>query len=487
MEEQVHPSTAGAGRDDLVERPWLAHRQEVLSGLERVILDAWDSFHAPRVAEPELDMALGERLSGPLSQGHGDIDAALADAARLLDASVSPARPLFLAYIGSTSLEIGVLATALAATYDTNLATAAGGADLIERQALEWVADFVGFPLGEGAFTSGGMISNLTSLLTAREHALPGVRYTGLDGRRMALYCSEEAHHSIIRAAEAAGIGADHVRRIPIDESRRMRVDELDAALQRDVDGGVVPVAVVATGGTTLTGTVDPLDAVADVCARHRVWLHVDGAYGLGAAATQSAGHLFAGLDRVDSASLDAHKWFGVQKPCSVMLMRERGVLQAAFGHHERYMLHEGDVANPVDRTLEYSRPLRAIRLWLAMRVHGADQYRAWLERTLANARELTELLRAAPDFELLHEPMLSTICFRHAPPGVADLDAHNVALAREMQRDGRVYPAPAVIDGRSCVRVCFVNFRTTLEDVHFTMDVTREIGERVAAEGVPG
>ena len=125
-------------------------------------------------------------------------------------------------------------------------------------------------------------------------------------------------------------------------------------------------------------------------------------------------------------------------------------------------MLHEGDVANPVDRTLEYSRPLRSLRLWMAFRVHGAAQYRAWIERTLANARRLTELVEAAPDFELLHEPKLSTVCFRHVPPGVEDVDAHNVALAREMMRDGRIFLAPAAVDGRACLRACFVNFRTT-------------------------
>ena len=176
-----------------------------------------------------------------------------------------------------------------------------------------------------------------------------------------------------------------------------MRPEALDEALSKDVALGVVPVAVVATAGTTLTGAVDPLDAVADVCARHDVWLHIDGAYGLPGAAAPTAAPLFAGLERADSATIDAHKWLGVQKSCSVVLLSKRDRLRAAFGHEERYMLHEGDVANPVDRTLEYSRPLRSLRLWMAFRVHGAAQYRAWIENTLANARHLTESLRDSP------------------------------------------------------------------------------------------
>jgi aromatic-L-amino-acid decarboxylase len=477
-----------APQHEQADLPALADREGVLADLGRVIAEAWASFDTPRVSEPNLDPALAERLRAPLSDAPGDAEAALADAARVLDASVSPSRPLFLAYIGSTGLEIGVLASALAATYDANLATSAGGADLVEQQALEWVAQFIGFPLAEGAFTSGGMTSNLTALLAARERALPGARANGLSGTTAAVYCSDEAHHSVIRGVETAGLGSNAVRRIALDDRRRMRPDDLDRALTADRANGVTPVAVIATAGTTLTGAVDPLDAIAAVCERHDVWLHVDGAYGLPAAATETAAPLFAGLDRAHSATLDAHKWLGVQKSCSVVLLREAGRLRDAFGHEERYMLHEGDVANPVDRTLEYSRPLNSLRLWMAFRVHGAEQYRAWIERTLANARHLTACVREHPEFELLHEPALSTVCFRHAPPGLTDedLDRHNVRLARDMQTDGRIFLAPAVVDGRACLRACFVNFRTSIDAVPLVLEVAAELGQSAVRHGLP-
>jgi aromatic-L-amino-acid decarboxylase len=242
-------------------------------------------------------------------------------------------------------------------------------------------------------------------------------------------------------------------------------------------------VAVVATAGTTLTGAVDPLDAVADVCEREGIWLHVDGAYGLPAAATDTAGHLFRGIERADSATLDAHKWLGVQKSCSVVLVSRAGPLQAAFGHEERYMLHDEDTANPVDRTFEYSRPFRSLRLWMALRVHGAAQFRRWIEGTLANAALLADGVRAHSEFELLHEPMLSTVCFRHRPPGLEDaaLDEHNRRLAVAMQRDGRIFLAPAVVDGRCCLRTCFVNYRTTAEEVPLVLSVASELGAALA------
>lgn len=459
----------------------LADREDVLRDLSQYLSTAWESFDRPRPDEPHADPDLVARLSTALPSEPSELHAALSDAVRVLDASHSPSRPLFVAYVGSSGLHTGVLASALSAAYDANLAISAGAADLLDRQALRWLAEFVGYPVAEGHFTSGGQTSNLTALLAAREAALPGTRENGVDGARATVYCSDEAHHSIVRAIEAAGLGSRALRRIPLDEQRRMSVPALTDAIARDRAAGFTPVAVVATAGTTLTGAVDPMDAIAAVCAAEDVWLHVDGAYGLPAAATATAGHWFAGLARADSVTIDAHKWLGLPKSCSAVLLRRPGALRAAFGHEERYMLHEGDVANPVDSTFEYSRPFRSLRLWLSLRVHGADQFRAWLEGSLHLARLLAGAVREDPEFELLHDPMLSTVCFRHLVPGLTEeeLNTHNDQLARTMQADGRVFIAPADVDGRTCLRACFVNFRTTPEDVSFLLEVARELGQR--------
>lgn len=455
----------------------LADREGVLRELTRHLAAAWESFERPRPTEPVPEAELMERLGTGLPDAPSDARAAIDDAVHILDASVSPARPLFLAYIGSTGLEVGVLGGALSAVYDANLATAAGAADQLDQQAVRWVAELIGFPAVEGHFTSGGQTSNLTALLAAREQALPGARELGVGDRRGTVYCSAEAHHSIERAVEVSGLGRAALRRVELDDQRRMRPDALAALIAEDGAAGRTPVAVVATAGTTLTGAVDPLDAIADVCAREDVWLHVDGAYGLPAAATERARHLFAGLERVDSATIDAHKWLGMQKSCSLLLVRRRGALRAAFGHDESYMLHDEDSANPVDHTLEYSRPFNSLRLWLSLRVHGAAQFREWVTQTLDHAAAFATLVRDHPEFELLHDPMLSTVCFRHVPAGVGDLSVHNEQLARAIQRDGRVFLAPATVDGQGCLRVCFVNFRTSADDVRLVLDVAAELG----------
>ncbi len=485
----MSPSSPTSGTPPSRETAWastssLADRRAILEDLNRYLAEAWVSFDHPRPTEPQVEDDLLARLAEPLPTAGSDPQAALADAVHVLDASVSPSRPLYLAYVGSTGLEIGVLASALSATYDANLATAAGAADVMDQQAVRWVSELIGFPLGEGHFTSGGQTSNLTALLAAREKALPGSREYGVGPVRAAVYCSEEAHHSVVRAVEAAGLGRRAVRRIALDDRHRMRPAALAAALTEDTLAGRTPVAVVATAGTTLTGAVDPIDALADVCEEHDVWLHVDGAYGLPAAAAPSAAPWFVGIARAHSATIDAHKWLGVQKSCSVVLVREPGRLRAAFGHEERYMLHTGDVSNPVDLTFEYSRPFRSLRLWTSLRVHGSAQYVAWIEHTLSLARSLAEAVRRHPAFEMLNDPMLSTVCFRHRPDGMAEehLDQHNELLARAMQHDGRVYLAPAVVDGRTCLRACFVNFRTTSEAVDLVLAVADELGRAITA-----
>jgi aromatic-L-amino-acid decarboxylase len=460
-------------------------RAALLDDLCRHLTAAWESFDQPRTCEPSVDADLVDRLQGALPRASGVPREALSDAVNVLEASVSPSRPLFLAYVPSTSLETGVIASALSAAYDVNLASAAGAADLLDEQAVRWVAEFVGYPAAEGHFTSGGQTSNFTALLAAREQALPGARENGVDGRRATVYCSTEAHHSVVRAVEAAGLGRRALRRVPVDARHRMRADALSGALARDRAAGFLPVAVVATAGTTLTGAVDPLAAVADVCEQEGVWLHVDGAYGVPAAATGVAAHLFDGLDRADSVTVDAHKWLGLQKGCSVLLLRRRGPLRAAFGHEEHYMPHEEAAGNPVERTFEYSRPLRSLRLWLALRVHGADRFRAWIESTLAHAALLADEVRRHSSFTLLHEPMLSTVCFRHVVPGMDDagLDAHNDRLARAVRADGRVFLASAVVDGRTCLRACFVNFRTTPDAVRTVLVVVDELAAVLARE----
>lgn len=455
-----------------------ADRDRALHHAAGLVARAWREFDNARDHETPPSKELLTLLGEPLPEDPDDACACLDAAAEVLDASLAQSRPRYLAYIGSSGLEIGALADLLAHSYDVNLALEAGAATSLERQTIAWLGEFLGFPVATGAFTSGGTTSNITALAAARERALPGSRIEGMSGRAGAVYCSREAHYSVTRAAELLGIGRRWVRPVDIDGHRRMDPRHLASQLDADLAAGIVPIAVVATAGTTLTGAVDPIHALADVCRDRDVWLHVDGAYGLPAAGARSTSALFAGLDLADSLSIDAHKWLFVPKACSALLVRHTADLAAAFAHDEAYIPHEGSALNPVDITLEYSRPLRALKLWLALKTHGAQAFRSAIEANLAQARLLHELARTRPDFRVQeHPPQLSIVPVQHVPDGCSDPDQHNSALCRAIQQDGRVYMSPAVIDGQTWLRPCFTNFRTTLQDVHVTMDVVSEIG----------
>ncbi len=484
MEERAPGNGSGPGPQLGPSLP-LANREAVLEHARELILDAWRSFDRARPAQPLPGPGHRDLLSRSLPAQGSDPVEALDAAAEVLDVALAQSRPRVFAYIGSSGLEIGVLGDALMASHDVNVAVSAGAADLVEAQTVRWVGEFVGFSQqATGLLAAGGTISNLTALTAARERAVPGVRREGIGDRRMALYCSQEAHYSVRRAAEVLGIGSTNVRSIPIDAQRRMDTAACARAIDEDRAAGVTPVAVVATSGTTLTGAVDDLDALADVCQQRDVWLHVDGAYGLPAAATRLAGPRFAGLHRADSATVDAHKWLYVPKSCSVLLVHSADALERAFSHHEDYIPH-GEQLHPVDRTLEYSRPLSALKLWLAFVVHGADRIRAAIERNLEEARLLAELLHGDERFELLLEPSLSVVCFRRLTPDPAQADAHNRALADALAADGRILIAPANADGHTWLRACLVNHRTTEEDVRAIPEVVGEVSDALLAEAL--
>ena len=457
-----------------------APREEALEHAAKLVAEAWRSFDRFRPEEPPLDERVQALLRAALPQRGMSVHEALDDTARILDESIAQPRPRYFAFIGSSGLEIGTLGDLLAHTYDINLAVDARAATLIEKQAVRWAAEFIGYPPeAGGAFTSGGTVSNTSALAAAREHALPGSRHTGLAGTRTAVYCSQEVHYSITRAIEMLGIGSSNLRAIALDDQRRLIPEALAEAIDRDLADGVTPVAVVATAGTTLTGAIDPLDAIADVCEERDVWMHIDGAYGLPAASVRP--DLFRGLERAGSVSVDAHKWLYLPKACGIVLVRRQEDLAASFAHEQGYLPHQQHELHAVDITFEYSRPFRALKFWLAMRAHGAQAFRDSIERNLAEARLLYDKIGTHDDLEALGPPQLSIVPFRHVPPGVKDQNAHNQRLAEALQADGRFWIASALIDDHVWLRPCFVNFRTTEEDVLALVEVTRELGKRLA------
>jgi aromatic-L-amino-acid decarboxylase len=300
----------------------------------------------------------------------------------------------------------------------------------------------------------------------------------GTGGVRTAVYASAETHHTIQRAAGVLGIGRSNVRMVGTDDRQRMRPDMLREAIARDLDDGVLPIAVVGTAGTTNTGAIDPLRELGELAHEHGVWFHVDGAYGLPGILDERVAHLYDGLELADSAIVDPHKWLNAPVGVAATFVRGADLLFRAFTQEPAAYLEdvqsgegEGeDVQYSLDSMgvlysefgVELSSPSRGVVVWSILRELGRDGVAARVSDDNGFARRLADHVRREPHLELLTEPTLSIVCFRYVADDVDDLDGLNDALLRRLQRETPYLPSSTRVDGVYAIRPCFINPRTT-------------------------
>jgi glutamate/tyrosine decarboxylase-like PLP-dependent enzyme len=314
------------------------------------------------------------------------------------------------------------------------------------------------------------------ALAMARESRLPANERGAQPG---IVYCSAEAHMSIPKGVALLGLGRENLRSIAVDDNFRLVPEELERAIKNDRGAGKDVIAIVATAGTVNTGAIDPLPEIAEVARRHNLWLHVDGAYGaLGAIAFPKK---FSGIKLADSISLDPHKWLYQPLDCGCLLYRDRAAAQAAFAHSGDYArsLYEDPIQGFAffEESLELSRRFRALKIWLSLRYHGLNAFRAAIAADLQHARELAALIDAEPRLERLAPVELSAVCFRYR---AADADKLNAAILRRAIQRGRVYLSNATIRGNFALRACFMNHRTISEDVRAIVEEVLAAAEEV-------
>lgn len=392
----------------------------------------------------------------------------------------------FFGYVHGSGEPVAAFADLLASALNQNVTAwrSAPAAVVIERTVLEWLAEAIGCGGFTGSLTGGGSSANLMGIAMARESRLPA-NTTGVHGGGV-LYASEEAHMSVPKAAALLGIGTENLRYIPTDADYRMRTDELERAMTRDVAEGKKPVAVVATAGTVNTGAVDPLTDIAGVAQRHGAWLHVDGAYGaLAALATQEK---FASLHRADSIALDAHKWLYQPLDCGCLLFRDAEAARTAFAHTGDYA--RALPSDPLEgfaffeESLELSRRFRALKLWMSLRYHGLGAFRRSIAEDLRLAQLLANKVTAHPQLELAAPVELSVVCYRWRQRGLApeELDRINAAILQRVVARGRVYISNATLRGRFSLRACIINHRTTEADLDALIEEVMAAAQEVQA-----
>lgn len=425
--------------------------------------------------------AAAPRFRRPLPWHADSMTRIEADLEVLLSLSRRNDSPRFWGYVGPPGTAPGAIADGLAAAINQNLTAfrSAPGAALVEMQVIDWIREIVGLPRGAyGVLTSGGSMANLAGLAAARDAAVPfdlarrGLR--GAAGPPLVLYASEEAHHSIAKAAAILGIGRDFVRAVPVDRKLRLDVAALREAVRRDRRARLKPFAVAASAGTVTTGAIDPLRTIWRLCRREKLWLHVDACYGGFAVLAPSGRPLLRALSLADSIALDPHKWLYAPAGAGCVLYRRPETARRAFRADADYtrMFGAGRLEQHAfwDYGPELSRRFRALTIWLGFKYHGAGEFARAIEDDLTHARLLAAKVRAARRLELLSAGDLGIVCFRWVPPGPrrpeAELDAINERLLVLLQREGQVFVSNARVRGRFALRACILNYRTTPADL---------------------
>ncbi|HEX7171639.1 MAG TPA: pyridoxal-dependent decarboxylase [Candidatus Limnocylindria bacterium] len=484
-------------------------------------LDADDPAELGRLAEtisrllPELDrfmagdgpdLAVAHRsewvaaLDRPLPEWGEGIEVVADELARwVIPYGLRTPDPGFMAYIIGRATT-ATLASGVAAQVAGHFRYFLTSFSFLEELSLRWLADLCRIPPDTfGVYSSGGSTANLLAIGAARQAAFErigvDVSADGLPaGVRGRVYGGTEVHHTIQRATGVLGLGRRAFAAIESDTSGRMDATALDRRLRADMAEGMLPIAIVAVAGTTATGAIDDIDAIADVAAAHGVWLHVDGAYGLPAAGLPELARQFRGVERGDSWIIDPHKWLGTPGGCGATYVRDGDLLERAFTQEPAPYLEafapesarsafDDQGIHWFDRSVELSSPSRGVWVWASLREIGADGMRERVRRHLGFARHLADRAVEHPRLELLDEPTLSICCFRYRTGGLDEprLDALNTEIVQTLRAETRLVPSTTRIQGRLAIRPCFVNAATTLAEVEALAESVVEIGDRLA------
>jgi L-2,4-diaminobutyrate decarboxylase len=420
----------------------------------------------------------------------GDTGAALHEVARLyLDNAVWFHEPTYVAHLNCPvaipALSAEVLISAVNSSVDTWDQSTAG--TLIERRLIDWTAGRIGFgPDADGIFTSGGTQSNLQALLLAREETLAGVaeeRATVIP--RLRIFATTESHFSVSKSAGILGMASDAVVGVATDGTGRMDTGALTAAIDGVRRDGGIPMAVVATAGTTDLGRLDPVDAIGTICGEQGIWFHVDAAYGCGLLVSQRRRHLIDGIEKADSVTVDFHKSYFQPVSSSAIVVRRGETMRRIAVHADYLNPRTATVPNQVDKSLQTTRRFDALKLWMTLRTMGAEQIGDMFDSVVDRAHETWLEIGDDADFEAVAAPTLSTVLFRYRPAGmtVAECDALMPKLRQRLFYGGQAIVAGTTIGGHYWLKFTLLNPNTTMADIRSVLDLIRGIGQEMTGE----
>ena len=431
---------------------------------------------------------LRARLATPPPEIPASFDEILEDLERDVLPNVARiSHPGYLAFIPGEGTWPGALGDLIASALniDTCWWLGSSGPSALELVVIDWFRQWVGYPeQAAGVLVSGGSAANLTALACARE-----ARVGAMDERAV-VYMSDQTHSSLARAARALGFRPDQVRVIPTDHRARLRMDALAGAVNADLAARRIPLIVIANAGTTAAGAVDPLADVAEICRRHGIWLHVDGAYGAFAALSERGRRALAGVELADSITLDPHKWLYQPIELGALLVRDGATLRRGFEISPDYLtdIEAADQeVNFSDRGLQLTRGCRALKLWISLRYFGVAAFRQAIDNCLDLALHAQRSIEASPALELMTPASLGVVTFRRHPAGVDDeaqLERINAAIADQIEEQGDVFLSTGRVRGRFVLRLCILNHSTTQTEVDRALELAETLP--IASSALP-
>lgn len=460
----------------------MAYPLEPDRGTLRELTEAVSRFVVDHVAslehQPSNDLDGAELIRrgfrGPAPEGGRPLGEILERLGPAVAKSFNTAAPGYLAFIPGGGIYAAALADFVACAVNryVGVRVAAPALVQIEETAVRWMADLMGYPAGaSGILTSGGSLSNLSAIVTAR-----AARLHEDELARGILYVSEETHRCVAKAARIAGFPARNVRLVPADARYRMLPDALETEVRADHARGLRPFLVVPSVGTTNTGAIDPLPAILEVARRHGLWVHGDAAYGGFFRIVKDGARLMPGLEECDSITLDPHKGLFLPYGTGCLLVRDGGALLRAHADSAHYLQDVASDDGPGfnDLSPELSRDFRGLRLWLPIQLHGLGPFRDALQEKLELTREAYDELRRDERFLILDEPQLSVIAFRLKGEG-GEADARNEELLRRVNARRRVFLSSTRLGGRYVLRICVLSFRTHADRMKDAVEALRE------------
>jgi aromatic-L-amino-acid/L-tryptophan decarboxylase len=390
--------------------------------------------------------------------------------------------PRFFAYVPGPSNFVGAMADALVSGYNVFAGTwiSGSGPAAVEIAVMKWLQQACGLPdTAGGLFVSGGTIANLTALAVAR-HVVLQDRLEGAT-----VYFSDQAHSSLEKDLRLIGVPPDNIRKLRSDADYRLPVQELDRCIEQDRAAGRRPFCIIASAGTTNTGAIDPLVELSRLCRKENLWLHVDGAYGAAAVISRRGRELLPGLELADSLSLDPHKWLFQPFEIGCVLVRDQTHLRDTFRILPEYLkdAHQhSEEFNFTDYGLQLTRGFRALKLWMSIKVFGMAAFRAAIERGFALAEFTEACLRQMPGWEIVTPAQMAVVCFRYT----GGSDAAHLRLVQALLEDGFALITSTVLRGRTVLRTCTINPRTTEADIQSTLERLDELA-RLVMRGTAG